>query len=66
MNERIRELAEQIGFPMGYDNPAWAYEEDIYKFAELIIKECAQIADDCVVLGRDFPGEYIKDYFGVE
>ena len=40
MNERIKQLAVQIGFPMGYDNPAWAYEQDIYKFTELIVREC--------------------------
>lgn len=36
MNKRIKELAEQVGLPMGYDNPAWAYEQAIYELAELI------------------------------
>ena len=66
MNELVKELAEQAGYkPLG----TFADElMEIYnkKFAELVVLECAQIADDCVVLGRDFPGEYIKDYFGVE
>ena len=70
MNERIKELAEQIGFPMGYDNPAWAYEEDIYKFAELIIHECA-IAMSKIPGGYSAEKYYesnkiIKQHFGVE
>ena len=74
MNERIRELAEQAD--------KWSDEEfhrlflanetpdrqKLFKtkFAQLIIEECAQIADECVVRDLNFPGEYIKDYFGVK
>lgn len=40
MNERIRELAEQAGY-----NGHYATEElDVEKFAELIVRECADIA----------------------
>ena len=43
MNERIKELAEQCGFrpqPSIYDrNQSF----DIEKFAELIVKECAEL-----------------------
>ena len=43
MNERIQELAEQCGFrpqPSIYDrNQSF----DIEKFAELIVKECAEL-----------------------
>ena len=43
MNERIKELAEQCGFrpqPSIYDrNQSF----DIEKFAELIVRECAEI-----------------------
>ena len=44
MNERIRELAEQTGWR--YDNGEWQFadDSDIEKFAELIVKECAQVA----------------------
>ena len=68
MNERIQELAEQIGFPMGYDNPAWAYEEDIYKFAELIVKECAtKMALE--IMNNSWIDDAVKNtyrHFGVE
>ena len=44
MNERIRQLAEQAGFNLhndpidGHDNT-----HEIKKFAELIVRECAEI-----------------------
>lgn len=68
MNERIHELAVQIGFPMDYENPAWAYEQDIYKFAELIVRECANNVDTFVamnvppaLLSSLLRKQYIKD-----
>lgn len=42
-------------------NKAWVWEE---KFAELIVKECAWIADHTVDRG-DVPSFQIKKYFGV-
>ena len=40
MNERIRELAEQA---TSYNNSdGWLFDKQ--KFAELIVKECAQVA----------------------
>jgi hypothetical protein len=52
MNEQIRKLAEQAGFyytdKTGFITPAGC---DPAKFAELIIAECVDIADD-----------YVKDY----
>ena len=56
MNERIKELAEQANawYPMGYPSgeggdAAWKNlvifeKEDLEKFAELIVQECADIA----------------------
>ncbi len=41
MNERIRELAVQAGWN-GYD----ALDERNEKFAELIIRECAQVVEN--------------------
>ena len=46
MNERIRELAEQAGFSFKYKtapnelNPGHT-RQDLEKFAELIVRECA-------------------------
>ena len=72
MNERIKELAVQIGFPIGYDNPAWAYEQDIYKFAELIVRECCGVLTENVEVALNasgspvYPEGLIYEHFGVE
>ena len=52
MNERIKDLAEQAGFVLWQDEPwrptdviDWSsrYDNELKKFAELIVKECAEI-----------------------
>ena len=69
MNERIRELAEQA--------EDWADSQNFYasdyrdylmeKFAELIVRECADLVDDH---DDSYPyvsfGDMIKKHFGVE
>ena len=71
MNERIRKLAvkAQIYFSYdrgpGTDNELQAAEitqSDFEKFAELIVRECANVADG----GWADPGHQIKQHFGVE
>ena len=60
MNERIRELAEQAGCTidgMGYG------EGNIEKFAELIVRECADVAADHDAMDIY---EEIREHFGVE
>ena len=65
MNERIKELAEQCGFrpqPSIYDrNQSF----DIEKFAELIVRECADVA---TINAHQWasPGTYVLKHFGVE
>ena len=54
MNQRIKELALECYSP--YSN------FDHERFAELIVKECAEIADK----GWAAPGIQIKQHFGVE
>ena len=46
MNERIRELAEQAGYtPLpGFDFANELQEVFLEKFAELIVRECADVA----------------------
>ena len=69
MNERIRELAEQAEF--GWDDKYHWYvgSRQLEKFAELIVRECADFADEHndasegVTLGV---GKAIKQHFGVE
>ena len=72
MNERIRELAEQAKawYPDGYPsseggNAAWRNlvifeKEDLQKFAELIVRECAL---QCV---HNEDMDLIEKHFGVE
>lgn len=64
MNERIKELAEQAGF-LNKD------EESIEYFAELIVRECAEIADKnrtAMEMDRNthLTADAIKEHFGVE
>ena len=77
MNERIRELGdladelanEQIDC-IGEYHPDWHSVRD-QKFAELIVAECATVADHWVMfdegpLTYGPVGEKIKQHFGVE
>ena len=75
MNERIQELAEQAG----WDNHHSKFDTRIEKFAELIVKECA---DQIVAKGTDWVdfapsqtgvrpeyrdmAQQIKQHFGIE
>jgi hypothetical protein len=68
MNERIKELAEEAGFRYIKDEGiGWAgnHNASLPRFAELIIQECADIAD-MNTHQWDLPGKYIIQHFGVE
>jgi len=80
MNERIKELAERAGFVLWGDeswNPGevidWSsrYDDELEKFAELIVRECADIAYDTQYNhGRasyetDSCARAIRQHFGV-
>ena len=43
MNERIKELAEEAGFYVAMFDPGNKDNATIEKFAELIVRECAEI-----------------------
>ena len=75
MNERIKELAEQAGIEEWWDSGNECREvlqEHLEKLAELIVRECIDIAQD----RANFPGfppndvndiiDEIKEHFGVE
>ena len=76
MNERIKQFADQIlpnekEFHQG--NPKeWGYffsGDELEKFAELIIRECAELADYYYTrtnYTRSVSGRNIKSHFGVE
>lgn len=64
MNERIQELAEQAGIynlNLVDETEYWILE----KFAELIIKECADVASEETSLPYNSYGEKIRKHFGV-
>ena len=65
MNERIRELANQAGFnPYNYEG---ANAELFKKFAQLIIEECANVADENYIhRGSRTCGLAIRLHFEVE
>jgi hypothetical protein len=86
MNERIQELGKQAGLKIEYQmiNPPKPLQilgstEQFEKFAELIVRECAQIAvfkDSGTVAtadvaghmaaGRSIAARLIREHFGVE
>jgi hypothetical protein len=68
MNNRIRELAEQVGF--GWDDKYHWYvgSRQMEKFAQLIVQECVTIVVDAVD-HREPASTYaskIQQHFGVE
>ena len=64
MNERIKELAEQAGYK--HSNAVGMCEDYAYfdheKFAELIVKECANFLKD--TLDDDFAADRLEEHFG--
>mgnify|MGYP003348716843 CR=1 FL=1 len=82
MNETIRNLADQAGFSMWEDEPwrpegaiiDWAsnYDAELEKFAELLIRECAEFirAKNFKLLDDDYPigvsSEHLLEHFGLE
>jgi hypothetical protein len=72
MNERIKELAEQAGMTDDKFGMFFAKDKhdedgvDLEKFAELIVKECAEIADKNSPLSYPDHGIKIKRHFGVK
>jgi hypothetical protein len=68
LNERIRGLAEQAGFVLWKDESYnsgdvidWSssYDNELKKFAELIVRECLNICEDMGDNGKD--GHYCAD-----
>ena len=75
MNERIKQLAEQCGFKSNPDIYDRNQSFDIEKFAELIVRECADICMEMAAKCAGLPGDgalardcadWIKKDFGVE
>ena len=77
MNERIKELAIEAGLQqrvwnsLGKELPMWQEDPDnpgLDKFAELIVRECAELVLDSSVEYATRPqiAEELKQHFGVE
>jgi len=74
MNEKIRELAEQfrMDFSIDENSQDGIHWDNVDEFAQLIIKECAQVCNniDVEYEGEDVLATWcasaIKEHFGVE
>jgi len=81
MNERIRELAEQAGLlpketgPVVETRHMKKKEQDLEKFAELIVRECVGVCESMQLIGpyKEVQDATLKDavmqikqHFGVE
>ena len=63
MNEQIQKLAEQAGAIFTDCHAASLLDDEIEKFAELIVRECADIADKAEPYKAS---DLIKKHFEVE
>ena len=72
MNEQFEQLALQAGFNLHNDlMDGHSFHHEIEKFAQLIVKECAQICQDqpnyyALKTDRDNCAVAIKEHFGVK
>jgi hypothetical protein len=62
MNERIKNLLSQANIYDGRDSLYWCEEKNLTEFAELIVRECANVAADHEALDIY---EEIREHFGV-
>ena len=65
MNKRIKELADKVGRIRDLYNIGPVHRDAVEQFAELIVRECAEVALWEQGKGYDV-GETIKQHFGVE
>jgi hypothetical protein len=68
MNERIRRLMEQAVISIDGQTFGKTYIPDAFteKFAEMIVRQCAELANEETSLPYDSYSEKIKRHFGVE
>jgi hypothetical protein len=68
MNERIQELRRQATLVETYTSSDGSVHEgksvDLEKFAELIVRECANAADMAQDAGCEYAGDYVAEYMG--
>ena len=63
MNEQIKQLAEQAGYTKDMFGIGHWDMPECQKFAELIVKECAKIADKAEPYKAT---DLIKEHFGIK
>jgi hypothetical protein len=63
MNDRFVKLAYQAKL---FDGTGTVPFEDVAKFAELIVRECAEQVDWILAEGGKTQGDMLKEHFGVE
>lgn len=67
MNERIKDFLDEATEIHDDRNTGVSYPVVDYKiFAELIVRECAKVANDNFNTGFCPVGEFITEHFGVE
>jgi hypothetical protein len=68
MNTRIRELAEQAGLDIIFhlDEMGVDGEAELWKFADLIVQECAKINYNSPFQDGEFHAREVLEHFGVE
>ncbi len=71
MNQRIRELAEQVGavqnvLAMGRHDGVLFTETELERFVELIVQECCEVAHCNFHVDGLTLGGIMKKHFGVE
>ena len=63
MSEKIKELIKEVGTDV---SGKWMNIDNATKFAELIVKECANQVDWILAEGGKTQGDLIKEHFGIE
>jgi len=62
MNEKIEQLAKQAGLITEF----WHDLTPLEKFAELIVRECADMFNETDAVTGSFVKKVLKEHFGVE
>ena len=63
MNERVKELITQAGTDI---SGKWLSLDNVNTLIELVVQECAKLANEETSLPYDSYSEKIKQHFGVE
>jgi hypothetical protein len=63
MSEKIKELIKEVGTDV---SGKWMNVDSATKFAELIVRECANQVDWILTEGGKTQGDLIKQHFGIE